>query len=251
MTDVGHSAPPGLLVTALVPDMGTAVAGAAIVAAAITTGANVAAMVPVECGIPDACAPGSAGALLRWAAGHLDDPRLVTPLRFDADAGPLLAAQDAGILPHGATLDRARTALVDGRSLLVVVDAVGPLEPITPSLALLDLAARWQLAVVASVPVGATAIGQARALAALAAARDVAFAGVVLVPAEQRRGAAHGERQASWDDEQAATLRTTLAAMLDRPVATLAPIDDVHDRAVLRESARAAGVEAFVARAHA
>lgn len=240
---------PGLLVTALVPDRTTAVAAAALVAAAVADGANVAAMVPAECGLDEPCEQGSAGALLRWAAGHLDDPRAVTPFAFDdADAGPLLAAQAAKCLPHAAALDRARTTLTAGRTLLVVADAAGPCEPLAGSLTTLDLAARWGLALVAVVPAGRTALGQARALAALAQGHDVPLGGVLVVPATQGRGAAHGEARARWDEDAVATLRTTLAAMLDVPVAALGPVDDVHDRAVLRDAARAAQVAALLPR---
>ena len=251
MTDPARPVPalPGVLVTALVPDLGTAVAAAALVAGAVHAGSNVAAMVPVECGVDEACAPGSAGALLRWAAGHLDDPRHVTPLAFDGETGPLLAAQAAGVLPHLASLDRARAAMGEGRTLLVACDTIGPLEPVTPSLAPLTLAARWGLALVAAVPVRATAIGEARALRALADAHDVPMAGVVLVPPTLRRGSAHGEGHAAWDADAVATLRTTLEAMLDRPVAALGPVEDVHDRAVLRAAAQAAGVGALLPRA--
>jgi dethiobiotin synthetase len=250
MTVPAPSAPalPGLLVTALVPDMGTAVAAAALVAGAVHAGANVAAMVPVECALDEPCEPGSAGALLRWAAGHLDDPRHVTPLAFDGDTGPLLAAQAAGVLPHAAALDRARGAMGEGRTLLVACDTIGPLEPVTPSLTPLALAARWGLALVAAVPVRATAIGEARALAALAAAHDVAFAGVLLVPATLRRGSAHGEARGAWDADAVAALRTTIATMLDRPVAALGPVEDVHDRAVLRAAAHDAGIAALLPR---
>ncbi len=244
-----HPEHAGLFVTALVPDLGTTVAAAALVAAAIAAGENVAAMVPVECAVDDPCEPGSAGALLRWAAAHLDDPRHVTPLPFAADAGPLLAAQAAGVLPHLAALDKARAAIMAERTLLVACDAIGPLEPITPSVTLLDVAARWQLGTVAVVPVAATAIGEARAIRALAAAAGAPFAGVVLVPETQRRGTAHGERRPDWDADAAEALRTTIGAMLDAPVAVLAPVEDIHDRAVLRDAAAAAGCGALVARA--
>ncbi|MCU0619072.1 MAG: AAA family ATPase [Gemmatimonadaceae bacterium] len=244
-----HAEAAGLFVTALVPDLGTTVAASALIAAAIAAGENVAGMVPVECDVDDPCEAGSAGAQIRWAAGHLDDPRHVTPLAFAAPVGPLLAAQAAGVLPHLAALDRARAAMGEGRTLLVVCDAIGPLEPITPSVTLLDVAARWGLGTVAVVPVAPTAIGEARAIEALARAAGAPLAGVVLVPPTHRRGAAHGEPCAEWDADAADALRTTIGALLDRPVAVLAPVDDVHDRAVLREAAAAAGLGALVARA--
>ena len=119
----------GFFVTGVTPDDQTCLAAAMLIALLAHSGENVAAMVPVETSVDDPCEPGSHGALVRWAAAHLDDPRLVTPFAFEQGRPAMHAADVSGRLLHGAAFDRAREKLCEGRTALVVSDAVGTRQP--------------------------------------------------------------------------------------------------------------------------
>jgi dethiobiotin synthetase len=229
----------GLGVTGLTPDSHSAWLAAMLVALLADEGANVAAMVPVETGIPAPCSPESHGAWLRWAAGHLDDPRLVTPFAFASDMPPMLAAQADDQLLHTSAFERARERLCDQRTALVVSDAVGPLDPITPSLTMLDLLTRWRLDIVVAARADRHAVGHVRALLALLAARELRLAGVVLTPPPED---AHVEQDAV---EQ---MQATLAGICEKPVLVLLPTQRARDRATMVETARAAGLTRLLPR---
>ena len=138
-----HPALPGLAITGLTPGEETAVTAAMLIVMLAADGENVAALVPVETGIDDPCEAGSQGSLIRWAAGHLDDPRQVTPFALEANRSAMHAVDASGTLLHGAAFDLAHETLAEGRTMMIVVDAIGPMDPITPSLTMLDLLARW------------------------------------------------------------------------------------------------------------
>lgn len=234
------SARPGLAVTSLTPGADSALTAALLIAMLVHDGANVAAMVPVETGIDEPCDAGSQGSLVRWAAGHMDDPRQVTPFALEAELPTLHAADADGTLLHAAAFERAHEELCDGRSAFVLCDAIGLCDAITPSLTTLDLIARWNLRVVISEPVSRWAIGHVRLLADLLEARDVPVAGLVLT------------QQIPSDDVDVAlggALRDTLAALLDRPVILLPRVLDVHDRSALVATARTAGLARLLPRA--
>jgi dethiobiotin synthetase len=231
---------PGLAVTAVTPDDAAAQTAAMLIVLLAADGGNVAAMVPVETGLEDACEAGSRGSLIRWAAGHLDDPRQVTPFALEADRSAMHAADATGTLLHGAAFDRAREALCDGRSVLVVSDAVGVLDPITPSLTMLDLLARWELGVVIVEPVSRWTVGHVRLLSSVLGARGLSIAGVVLSDAV---GAPE------VDAEAVTAIQETLAALLDCPVLRLPRVLSVHDRGELLAAARDCGMHRVVARA--
>jgi len=247
MTTTGESATaeatpanlPGFAVTALTPDDATAQAAAMLIVLLAAEGANVAAMVPVETGLDDPCEAGSRGSLIRWAAGHLDDPRQVTPFALEADRSAMHAADASGTLLHGAAFDRAREQLSEGRTVLVVSDAVGVLDPITPSLTMLDLIARWELGVVLVEPVSRWAVGHIRLLATVLLARGITVAGVVL--SDDGSGA-------GGDAEGVTAIQETLGALFDCPVLLLPRVLSVHDRGELLTAARACGLHRLVAR---
>jgi dethiobiotin synthetase len=217
----------GLGITSLTPDSQTALLAAMLIALMAEDGANVAAMVPVETGIPAPCSPESHG----WAAGHLDDPRLVTPFAFAEDRAPMLAAHAAGQLLHTSAFERAREALCQQRTALVVSDAVGPLDPITPSLTMLDLLARWRLDVVVAARTNRQAIGHVRALLTLLASRELRLAGVVLTPDPD---------EPHIDEEAAEQMQDTLAGICEKPVLLMPRVATARDRALLISTARAA-----------
>ncbi len=238
MTTTGDTAPtapspgllPGLAVTSLTPDDATAQAA---------EGSNVAAMVPVETGLDDPCEAGSCGSLIRWAAGHMDDPRQVTPFALEADRSAMHAADAGGTLLHGAAFDRAREALSDGRSVLVVSDATGLLDPITPSLTMLDLVVRWELGTVLVEPASRWTVGHVRLLASVVQSRGVPVTGVVLSGATSATAAG---------TEAVTAMQETLAALLDCPVLLLPPVLSVHDRGELLTAARECGMHRLVTR---
>jgi dethiobiotin synthetase len=215
---------PGFAVTGVTPDEMTAVAAAMLIAMLAQGGENVAAMVPVETGLDEPCDAGSRGSLIRWAAGHLDDPRQVTPFALEADRSAMHAADASGTLLHGAAFDRAREDLSDGRSVLVVTDAVGLLDPITPSLTMLDLFARWELRVLIVEPVSRWTVGHVRLLASIVTARALTVAGVLLT--------GHTSHE-DFDSDAVTAMRETLAVLLDCPVLLLPQVQSFHDRAEL------------------
>jgi dethiobiotin synthetase len=219
---------PGFAVTGITPDECAAVATAMLIALLAHDGENVAAMVPVETGIDDACVAGSRGSLIRWAAGHLDDPRLVTPFAFGADRSALHAADASGTLLHSAAFDRARDALSDGRSIFIAHDAIGPLDPITPSLTMLDLFERWQLPVLIVEPVSRWAMGHVRLVAMACAARGMLVSGILLTGVALRP---------DFDADAVSALRETLGAMFDCPVLLVPHVQSFHDRGELLAAA--------------
>lgn len=228
---------PGYAVTAITPDEATSVAAAMLIAMLAHQGANVAAMVPVETGLDDPCEPGSRGALIRWSAGHLDDPRHVTPFALEADRSAMLAADASGTLLHGAAFERAREALSEGRTVLVVADAVGLLDPITPSLTMLDLLARWSLDVLIVEPVSRWSVGHVRLLAASVMARGLRVRGVIL---------SGQQSQHALDDDDVTALRETIAALLDCPVVLLPHVQAFHDRGELLTAAESCGLQRVI-----
>jgi dethiobiotin synthetase len=230
---------PGVCVTSITPGKATAECAALLIAGAIRDGANVAALVPVETGIEEPCAQGSTGALVRWAAGHLDDPRLVTPFAYASALPTQHAAEDAGTLPHPASLERAYTELTDGRSAVVVCDAIGMCDPVLPSLTMLTLATRWALSAVCVVELTPAAVHHTRLLTAMLAAADLRVEGVCLCD--------HAASSLSGDD--AMRVRDTIAAQVDCPVLVIPRIDDPHDRSTLLTVADATDVRAILRRA--
>jgi dethiobiotin synthase len=224
---------PGLAVTSVTPSDQTALAAAMLIVQLAHDGANVAAMVPVETGVEEACEQGSDGALVRWAAGHLDNPRLVTPFALEAPLSAMHAADASGTLLHAAAFDRAREALCDGRTTLVVSDAVGLLDPVTPSVTMLDLIERWGLSAVIVEPISRWALGHAKLVASLFVARNIPIAGVMLSPAEP---------DVKFDDDAVPALVETLSATLHCPVIVVPPVLSVHDRGELLTAAEGCGL---------
>ena len=234
-----HPALPGLAITGLTPGEETAVTAAMLIVMLAADGENVAALVPVETGIDDPCEAGSQGSLIRWAAGHLDDPRQVTPFALEANRSAMHAVDASGTLLHGAAFDLAHETLAEGRTMMIVVDAIGPMDPITPSLTMLDLLARWALPAIIVEPVSRWAVGHVRLVALAMLSRDIHVAGVVLTPSETSETELDGAPEAIME---------TLAAMLDCPVVIRPPIILTHDRTILLEAARACGLQKPVPR---
>ena len=230
---------PGFVVTSLTPGDQTALAAAMLICLLAADGENVAAMVPVETGIDEPCEPGSRGALVRWAAGHLDDPRMVTPFALAAARSAMHAADVEGTLLHAAAFERARTVLSEGRSRFVVCDAIGLLDLITPTLTTLDLAQRWQLSGVAVEPVSRWSVGHVKLLETAMLSREMLVTGVILTG---------NELLPDVEPDFIDRIRETLAAELDCPVIVMPPVQTVHDRGDLLTAARACGLQRLLAR---
>ncbi|MDZ7629861.1 MAG: dethiobiotin synthase [Gemmatimonadaceae bacterium] len=226
--------------TSVTPDDQTVLAAAMLIALLAREGANVAAMVPVETGVDEPCEPGSRGALVRWAAGHLDDPRLVTPFALEADRATMHAADASGTLLHAAAFDRAREELCDGRTTLVVSDAIGLLDPITPSLTMLELIARWSLAAVIVEPLSRWSIAHVRLLSSSLLARNISIAGVILSP---------NTTDCEISDDAITAMVETLTATLDCPVLLLPTVMSAHDRGELLTAATACAMHRLTRRA--
>ncbi len=224
---------PGFAVTSATPDDQTALAAAMLIALLAHDGANVAAMVPVETGIDEPCEPASAGALIRWAAAHLDSPRLVTPFALETNRSPMHAADASGTLLHAAALERARAELCEGRSTFVISDAVGLLDPITPSLTMLDLIDGWALPAVIVEPISRWALGHVCLVASALLSRNIFVAGVILSPK------APGD---STDDDTLTAITETLGASMNCPVLLLPHLVSLHDRGELLAAAQACGL---------
>lgn len=230
---------PGFAVTSVTPDEHTAFVAAMLIARLAQDGANVAAMVPVETGIDEPCEPGSRGALVRWAAGHLDDPRLVTPFALEAERPAMHAADANGTLLHSAAFDRARASLCDGRTTLVICDAVGLLDPITPSMTMLDLVTRWALSAVIVEPVSRWAVGHVQLISSVLLTRQVPIAGVILAPKAS---------DDDTDDAAVLAMQETLTATLDCPVILAPTVASLHDRGELLTAAAACGLHRVIRR---
>jgi len=240
--ETGHTAPgllPGFAVTSVTPGDQTALAAAMLIVLLAHDGANVAAMVPVETGIDDPCEPGSAGALIRWAAAHLDSPRLVTPFALEANRSPMHAADASGTLLHSAAFDRAREELCDGRSALIIADAVGLLDPITPSLTMLDLILRWSLPTIVVEPISRWAGGHVALIASALLSRSLPVAGVILSPKAPAD---------VLDDDAVTAITETIGATLDCPVLLLPHLVSIHDRGELLAAAQSCGLQRIARR---
>lgn len=229
----------GFFVTGVTPDDQTCLAAAMLIALLAHSGENVAAMVPVETSVDDPCEPGSHGALVRWAAAHLDDPRLVTPFAFEQGRPAMHAADVSGRLLHGAAFDRAREKLCEGRTALVVSDAVGMLDPITPSLTMLDLVSRWELSAVIVEPVSRWAVGHIQLLASVLHARQVAIAGVILSPKAP---------DDDTDEDGIQAMQETIGARQGCPVVMLPRVPTMHDRSELLTAAETCGLHRVLRR---
>jgi dethiobiotin synthase len=234
-----HGLLAGFAVTSATPSDQTTLAAATLIALLAHEGTNVAAMVPVETGIDEPCEPGSAGALIRWAAAHMDNPRLVTPFALEARRSPLHAADVSGTLLHSAAFDRAREELCDGRSMLVISDAVGLLDPITPSLTMLDLIGRWALPTIIVEPISRWSLGHVSLVNSALMSRKIPVAGVILSPS------APGDET---EDAAADAVIETLAATLECPVLRLPHVISIHDRGELLEAAQSCGMSRIARR---
>ncbi len=229
----------GFAVTSVTPSDQTTLAAATLIALLAHDGANVAAMVPVETGIDEPCEPGSAGALIRWAAAHLDSPRLVTPFALEAHRSPLHAADASGTLLHSAAFERAREELCAGRSMFVVCDAVGLLDPITPSLTMLELIARWTLPTIIVEPISRWSMGHVSLVVSALLSRNIPVAGVIL---------SLRPHDDETEDEAVDAMAETLAATLECPVLFLPHVISIHDRGELLEAAQSCGMSRIARR---
>jgi dethiobiotin synthetase len=147
MTTAGAPPAPRLAVTGTDTAVGKTVVTCALLAACRARGRRVPGMKPVETGVSADDAHTDA-ARIRRAAGDVDDPTLVCPQTLAEPLAPMVAAARAGTTVDLARLDDAFARLTRGADGVVVEGAGGLLVPFTRDATLVDLALRWELALV-------------------------------------------------------------------------------------------------------
>ena len=131
--------------------VGKTVVACALLARARQLGITVAAMKPVETGVPqganDALDTGDAWRLRR-AGGDARSLELIRPYAFPEPLAPMVAAARAGVDIDLGVLDAVCEQLSASRNLLLVEGAGGLLVPITATVSFADLFARWGCGVI-------------------------------------------------------------------------------------------------------
>jgi dethiobiotin synthetase len=125
-------------------EVGKTVVAAAIISRLQARGLRVAAMKPIETGVPPGTDPPDA-TLLRAATGNLDPATDVCPFIFADPVAPLVAASRTRRAIDLVALDAICARLTKGRDAIVVESAGGLLTPIADDIAYDGLFRRWEL----------------------------------------------------------------------------------------------------------
>jgi dethiobiotin synthetase len=125
-------------------EVGKTVVAAAIISRLRARGLRVAAMKPIETGVPPGTDPPDA-TLLRAATGNLDPATDVCPFIFADPVAPLVAASRTRRAIDLVALDAICARLTKGRDAIVVESAGGLLTPIADDIAYDGLFRRWEL----------------------------------------------------------------------------------------------------------
>jgi dethiobiotin synthetase len=133
-----------LAVTGTDTGVGKTVVTCALLSALRARGCDVGGMKPVETGVVERHA-GTDAARIRRAAGGVHRAEDVCPFTFPDPLSPHIAARRAGASVDVQALDRAFARVECAADAVIVEGAGGLLAPLTPALALADLAARWRL----------------------------------------------------------------------------------------------------------
>lgn len=173
----------GLFVTGTDTEVGKSVLAAAICAALVERGQNVAAFKPVVTGLDEPPGPfGHDHDLLARAAGGGRPADEVAPYRFGPPASPHLAAESEGVAVEPAELvSRAREAAASA-DVLVAEGVGGLLVPLTTGYLVRDLAVDLALPVLVAARTGLGTINHALLTVEAARAGGLALAGVVMTP---------------------------------------------------------------------
>ncbi|HLI15882.1 MAG TPA: dethiobiotin synthase [Acidimicrobiales bacterium] len=169
----------GLFVTGTDTEVGKTFVASALVRALLRRGVDVGVAKPFQSGALATDPAGDAAALAR-AAGVADPLEAIAPNAFRAPLAPLVAARLEG---READLDAtlgALEALAARHDALVVEGAGGLLVPVAPGATIADLAAACGLPLVVVARAGLGTVNHVALTCALAAARGLRVAGVVL-----------------------------------------------------------------------
>ena len=142
-------------------------------------GIDVGAMKPMETGVDPETGPLDAAALAT-AAGNIDPPELVCPVRFALPAAPNVAAAHEGKQVDLDPVYRAFEKLAARHDWVVVEGAGGLLVPTTDSATMADLAARLSLPIIVVARPALGTINHTRLTVEEAARRGLELLGVVI-----------------------------------------------------------------------
>ncbi|MBA3264218.1 MAG: dethiobiotin synthase [Thermoleophilaceae bacterium] len=173
----------GLFVTSTDTGVGKSVVAAAVCAALVARGEEVAAFKPVVTGMDEPPADWPRDhELLAQAAGAWQAPEQLAPYRFDLPLSPHYAAELAGeTIEPARLLDVARAAAGDDR-VLVAEGVGGLLVPITPGYLVRDLALDLGLPLLIAARTGLGTINHSLLTVGAARTAGLSVAGVVMTP---------------------------------------------------------------------
>ncbi|MDH4187234.1 MAG: dethiobiotin synthase, partial [Nitrospira sp.] len=125
-TELYHSGPRGVFITATDTGVGKTLVTAALVSHLRQRGIDVGVMKPIETGVTPSVKIQSDGARLRQAADSHDPMAEICPYAFRHPMAPLSAADEEGVTIRVATILRAFRRLYQAHTL-VAVEGVGGL----------------------------------------------------------------------------------------------------------------------------
>ncbi|MEE3331727.1 MAG: dethiobiotin synthase [Myxococcota bacterium] len=169
----------GFFVTGTDTGVGKTVAACALVRGLREEGIDVGAMKPMETGVDPEAGPLDAAALAA-AAGHVDPPELVCPVRFELPAAPNVAAANEGKQVDLEPVYHAFKELASRHDWMVVEGAGGLLVPTTDSATMADLAATLSLPIVVVARPALGTINHTRLTVEEANRRGLELLGVVI-----------------------------------------------------------------------
>ena len=174
----------GVFVTGTDTGVGKSVLAAAICAALVARGQQVAAFKPVVTGLDEDPAEGwpRDHVLLASAAGGRQTADEVTPYTFGPPVSPHYAAQLAGRSIEPAHILEAARAAAEGAGVLVCEGVGGLLVPITADYSVRDLAVDLELPVVVAARTGLGTISHSLLTVEAARAAGLTVAAVVMSP---------------------------------------------------------------------
>jgi dethiobiotin synthetase len=227
-----------LAVTGTDTGVGKTVITAAIAARARQLGVRVAAMKPIESGVPhrnSGLSDSDAHRLAR-SAGHEGDLSEIGPLTLDEPLAPMVAAKRLRVTLDLSPLEAARHALSADRDLLLVEGAGGLLVPITAALSFAQLFRGWtdEMVVVAGNRLGALN----HTLLTVRVAESMGFHVRAVVLTDLSNGEATVAEATNYD---------ALVQLLPRcKIHRFAWVDRIEDPAALALAAASAGLDALL-----
>ena len=177
---VDHLPSKGVFVTGTDTGVGKTLVAAALIRFMRERGLRAGGMKPVETGVPDPSGPGQDAALLQWASGTPEDPRLVAPYRFRDPLAPSVAAEKEGIRIDSALVVDAARRLSANHDFLVVEGAGGLMVPLSGGLLVADLVKQLGLPLLVVCRPGLGTINHTLLTIFAARAMEIPLAGFVI-----------------------------------------------------------------------